>query len=104
MGATQRKVRKIFPSCQHKLFDLSEDIVELRRQFKEGFTQLGNSHADMQDALVSQAARFMALNNTVVLSIQCLPSWWWPVVSASIALGTAVVISFRRYRFVQLRD
>lgn len=100
--ATQRKVRKIFPACQHKLFDLSDDIVELRRRFKESFSQLGKSHPDLEDALVNQAARFMALNNTVVLSIRCLPSWWWPAVSASVALGTALVISLRR-RYFQLQ-
>lgn len=74
--ATQKKVRRIFPSCEHRLFDVGPDgnIVKARKAFKQAFNDLGASVPSAERAeLVRESARFMALNNTVVISIRCLP-------------------------------
>lgn len=94
--STQRKVRKVFPGCEHKLFDLSDNMQELRKQFKETFNGLGSKYPEQENALVEQAARFMALNNTVVLSTRCLPFWWWKA-TAVVALPL-VAFFFARLR------
>merc|ERR1712232_770086 len=92
--ATQRKVRKVFPACQHQLFDVKEDMVKARREFKEFFNRVGTDTPQHADALVSHAARFMALNNSVILSARCLPFWWWRAVAMSATLG-AVFVAMR---------
>ena len=68
---TQAKVKKIFPRCDHKLFDVSDDMKAARQAFKNCFTALGKEHPEHFDTLVSEAARYMHLNNTVVLSVRC---------------------------------
>eukprot|EP00929_Paragymnodinium_shiwhaense_P041539 TRINITY_DN21568_c0_g1_i2.p1 TRINITY_DN21568_c0_g1~~TRINITY_DN21568_c0_g1_i2.p1 ORF type:complete len:245 (-),score=50.74 TRINITY_DN21568_c0_g1_i2:85-819(-) len=92
--ATQRKVRKVFPACKHQLFDVAEDMVKARREFKEFFNGVGKESPEHADALVSHASRFMALNNTVILSARCLPFWWWRAVAASATVG-AVFFAMR---------
>mmetsp|Transcript_56543 Transcript_56543/g.112439 ORF Transcript_56543/g.112439 Transcript_56543/m.112439 type:complete len:262 (-) Transcript_56543:47-832(-) len=89
--ATQKKVKKVFPSCEHKLFDVAEDMPKARREFKALFTALGKEWPEHADELTRQAARFMALNNTVVLSVRCLPHWWWRVTATVATAGLAVV-------------
>ena len=70
--ATQVKVSKIFPNCKHALFDVAEDIKDARRRFKACFTEIGKSWPEHFGELEADAARFMGLNNTVVLSIRCV--------------------------------
>lgn len=96
--ATQRKVRRVLPACEHKLFDVAENMVEARRQFKAAFNQLAEAHPEQEEALVSGAARFMALNNTVVISIRCLPFWWWQAAAASVLLAAISVAMVRGSR------
>ena len=86
--STQAKVRKIFPNCAHKLFDVSEDMKTLRADFKRTFTNIGKEFPGDFERLEGQAARFMALNNTVVLSIRC-----WGRVATAAATATAAVIA-----------
>lgn len=100
--STQRKVRKIFPSCEHKLFDIAENMVDARRQFKAAFNGIADAHPEHAEALVQGAAHFMALNNTVVISIRCLPSWWWPAAAVSVAL-TAITVAWIRGHRVALK-
>mmetsp|Transcript_38528 Transcript_38528/g.120310 ORF Transcript_38528/g.120310 Transcript_38528/m.120310 type:complete len:222 (+) Transcript_38528:321-986(+) len=95
--STQRKVRRVFPSCEHKLFDISDNMVEARKQFKVAFNELAEAHPEHEESLVSGAARFMSLNNTVVISIRCLPFFWWQAAAASAVLA-AVSIAWMRGR------
>lgn len=89
--STQRKVRKIFPSCEHQLFDVAENMAAARKQFKAAFDSFGEAHPEQQEALSREAARFMAMNNTVVISIRCLPYWWWQAATALALFATASV-------------
>jgi len=91
--ATQKKVKKVFPTCEHKLFDVAEDMPKARREFKALFTGIGKEWPEHADELTRQAARFMALNNTVVLTIRCLPHWWWRVTAAVATAGLAVYVA-----------
>ena len=84
---TQRKVRKVIPGCQHKLFDVAEDMATCRRDFKNTFTAIGKEFPEHFATLEAEAARFMALNNTVVLSVRC---WGW---RASVIAGSVVACS-----------
>merc|ERR1712087_817420 len=69
---TQAKVRKVYPQCEHRLFDIKDDIKLARQEFKAAFTAIGKAFPEHFETLTSEAARYMALNNTVVLSIRCL--------------------------------
>jgi heme oxygenase len=89
--ATQKKVRRVFPRCEHTLFDVAEDMLKARREFKELFNNLGKESPEHADDLVLQAARFMGLNNTVVLSARCLPFWWWRVVAVTASVGVVML-------------
>lgn len=88
--ATQKKVQRVFPSCQHVLFDIKDDMPRARKTFKEFFNGIGTEHPEHESELVDQAARFMALNNTVVLSVRCLPFWWWKCAAMT---ATAIVLT-----------
>merc|ERR1719453_399637 len=83
---TQAKVRKVFPSCTHALFDVAPDMKTARAQFKATFTQIGKDFPGECETLEREAARFMALNNSVVLSIRCLGRR-----AGAVALGLGVV-------------
>lgn len=97
---TQKKVKRVFPSCEHMLFDVAEDMVKARRDFKALFTDIGKEFPEHADELAQQAARFMALNNTVVLSIRCIPFWWWraATIMSSTAVAIGVALALRRHR------
>ena len=86
---TQKKVKKIMPSCSHALFDVDrkgEGMQELRSKFRRTFTEIGKDFPESFATLEAQAARFMHLNNTVVLSIRC-----WGTRATVVALGVTVV-------------
>jgi hypothetical protein len=92
---TQRKVRKVIPACEHKLFDVAEDMQACRRDFKSTFTAIGKEFPEHFETLEAEAARFMALNNTVVLSVRC---WGLraTVIAGSVAVcGAAAVLALR---------
>jgi heme oxygenase len=91
---TQKKVKKVFPRCEHQLFDVADDIIKARGEFKKFFNTLGTEMPEHADSLVQQAARFMSLNNTVVLSVRCLPFWWWKALAVSASLG-AILLAMR---------
>ena len=96
---TQQKVRKVLPECEHRLYDVAEDMKAARRDFKAVFTQIGKEWPEHFSTLESEAARFMALNNTVMLSIRCwgrVATAWTLAVTASIAAAIAAVRLARR--------
>ena len=74
--STQKKVKRVFPSCDHVLFDVSDNMAKIRKEFKACFNGIGQKYPELQDDFVAEAKRFMDLNNTVVLSIRCMPFWW----------------------------
>ena len=82
---TQKKVKRIFPSCEHELFDVAPDMKASRMAFKNCFTAIGKEFPEHFETLETEAARYMALNNTVVLSVRCLGR-----VAAKWAVGAAV--------------
>ena len=85
--STQRKAKKVVKSCDHALFDISDDIVKSRKKFKAAFRALGEKYPEYFDEYVSNAQKFMGKNNEVVLSIRCLPFWWWNAVGV---VGTMI--------------
>lgn len=82
---TQQKVRKVFPSCEHQLFDVAEDMKAARANFKACFTGIGKDFPEHFETLEHEAARYMSLNNTVVLSVSC-----WGRVATRFAAGVAI--------------
>ena len=87
---TQAKVRKVMPSCEHKLFDVADDMKEARRKFKHAFTAIGKEWPEHFETLEREAARFMALNNTVVISIRC---WGSRATTAALAVGVGAAVA-----------
>ena len=95
---TQAKVRKIIPSCEHQLFDVAEDMKVARAAFKSTFTGIGKEWPEHFETLEKEAARYMALNNTVVVSVRCV-GWRVTRVAIGVALtGVAVVAAIRMAR------
>ena len=97
--ATQQKAKRVFPSCDHELFDVADDMRLARRRFKNCFTAIGKDHAgakavapEAADDVVAAAAHFMGRNNEVVLSVRVVPYWWW---KAAIVAAVGVVASRR---------
>ena len=87
--ATQRKLKKVFKSCDHKLFNITDNVAKMRRDFKECYNNIGKEYNEsIQNELILEAKRFMQLNNTVLMSIKCVPSWCWKY-----AIGTVAAIS-----------
>ena len=93
--ATQAKVRKIFPACEHRLFDIADDMPAMRRAFKGCFTALGKEFPESFGTLESEAARYMALNNTVVLDIRCLGKRAAAAAVTAAAIGVAAMAALR---------
>jgi len=90
--STQAKVRKIFPRCSHQLFDVGSDMTELRKTFRRTFTEIGKDVTPEQyEELESQAAIFMGLNNTVIISISC---WGKYASYLTAALASIAVLGF----------
>ena len=89
--ATQMKVRRVFPGAEHVLFDVADDMKVARRRFRECFDACGEEGGPGARAELERcAAHFMSRNNSVILSIRCLPFWWWRVVCAVAAAALAV--------------
>jgi hypothetical protein len=96
--ATQKKVKGVFPGCDHVLYDVADEMMEARASFRQCFNEIGAEHLHEYDTLVEEAARFMQLNNTVLLSISCLPGWWWKAAIGMGALCVAVPAVLRARR------
>jgi len=94
--STQAKVRKIFPKCKHALFDVGEDMKALRADFKSCFDGIGHAYPELREKLVSEATRFMALNNTVILSIKCWGTYATYASLAAAALALAALLTWKR--------
>ena len=96
---TQAKVRKVIPGCGHKLFDVADDMKAARLQFKNTFTAIGKEWPEHFETLEREAARFMGLNNTVLLSVRCwgprATKWTAAVVATAVAAATALWMSHR---------
>ena len=84
--STQAKVRRVLPGCKHRLFDVAEDMPKARAAFKRCFTALGEEWPEHAPTLEREATRFMALNNSVVLSVRC-----WGTRATKWAVALAVV-------------
>ena len=74
--ATQRKAKKVIKSCDHALFDISDNMLQARKDFKETYRLLGEEYSNNFDDYVNYAQKYMGKNNEVVLSIRCTPTWW----------------------------
>ncbi len=94
--STQAKVRKIFPRCSHALFDVGEDMKALRASFKACFDGIGHAFPELKERLVREATRFMALNNTVVISINCWGTYAAAASLAAAALALAGLLAWKR--------
>ena len=81
---TQQKVRKVFPSCSHALFDVAPDMTQARASFKACFTSIGKDFPQHFEQLERDSARFMSMNNQVVISIRC--------VGRRVAVGGALLV------------
>ena len=93
---TQAKVKKIFPKCEHALFDVGEDMKDLRARFKRTFTDIGRDWPEHFERLEQEAARFMQLNNTVVLSIRCWGKRATLATLSATVLGLALFTAWTR--------
>ena len=93
------QVRKVLPACEHRLYDVHDDMSAARRDFKAAFTQIGKEWPEHFATLEGEAARFMALNNTVVLSIRCwgrvATAWTLALAGAALAALAAVRLARR---------
>jgi hypothetical protein len=98
---TQAKVKSIFPRIEHKLFDVADDMKGARQKFKNIFTAIGKEFPEHFETMEREAARFMLLNNCVVLSIRCWSStatkMTLTVAAVSIA-AVATAVAFRLAR------
>lgn len=94
--ATQKKARKVIKNCDHALFDISENMVQTRKNFKETFYQLGKKYPEHFDDIVTNAERFMSRNNDVVLSIQCVSSWWYGALTIGMTLVIGIGVARRK--------
>lgn len=92
---TQQKVKKVFPQCDHVLFDVAPDMKEVRAHFKNTFTAIGKEWPEHFDTLEQQAARYMALNNTVVFSVRCWGSRATYFAAGVAAANIALVLALR---------
>jgi len=95
--STQRKAKKVIKNCDHALFDISDNMLQTRKNFKHTFQDLGEKYCHRFDEFVSNAQRFMGKNNEVVLSIRCLPHWWVRVAGIIGTLAVGIVVAKRRY-------
>ena len=84
---TQAKVRKVIPRCQHMLFDVADDMRSARQKFKNTFTAIGKDFPEDFATLEQEAARFMSLNNSVIISIRC-----WGIRATAIGAVSFAVI------------
>lgn len=96
---TQKRARRVLPACDHRLFDVADDMPAARLQFREAFDAIGRNHPQHFDTIVANAARFMSLNNGVIVSVRTVPFWSWrlaAVTAAAAAVSVAVVRHNRR--------
>jgi hypothetical protein len=56
---TQEKVKKLFPSCEHVLFDVAPDMSVARKQYRVVFNEIGKDFPQHREVLIAQAARYM---------------------------------------------
>ncbi|QDZ21992.1 hypothetical protein HOP50_06g45330 [Chloropicon primus] len=94
--STQAKVRKIFPRCSHKLYDVGGDMKALRADYRRTFTDIGKRWPEHFVRLEEQAARFMALNNTVVVSIRCWGKYCNVAASVAVALAAGAALAWSK--------
>jgi hypothetical protein len=91
--STQKKAKKVIKNCDHVLFDISDNMLQSRKNFKGTFRGLGERYPQHFDEFVKNAQRFMGQNNRVVLSVRCLPFWWLKAVGiiGTLAVGVGFV-------------
>ena len=95
---TQQKVKKVFPKCDHVLFDVADDMKSARQKFKNTYTAIGKEWPEHFETLEAQAARYMQLNNAVVLSVQCWgrrASTYTAYAAAGLAAAVTLVAAVR---------
>ena len=94
---TQAKVRSIFPNVEHKLFDVADDMKAARQHFKNTFTAIGKAFPEYFEEMEHEAANFMQLNNTVVLSIRCWGFKATKLAVAAVSLAAMTTMVFRSW-------
>jgi hypothetical protein len=68
--ATQAKVRRVFPGCEHALFDvMGEDVKGARGRFRECFDGVGEKHPEKAGEIEGAARKFMGRNNEVIAGV-----------------------------------
>lgn len=88
--STQKKVRKWIPNCSHSLYDVANDMKGLRSDFQRTFTAIGEEFPAEYAKLETSAARFMSLNNKVILSIRVWGFWCNAAAVAGLAITAAI--------------
>ena len=71
---------------------------QIRATFRKCFNGIGEAHPDQFDSMVLWSAKFMQLNNEVVLSIRCIPRWWWqPVLVGGVAYAAVQYMKIKAH-------
>lgn len=89
---TQAKVRRVIPTCDHKLFDVAEDMKAARQHFKNTFTAIGKEWPEHFETLEQAAAEFMQLNNTVRAGSRS-PNLWHLLCLTAFLLPPALLLT-----------
>ena len=99
--STQAKVRSVFPRYAHRLYDVvgdgRDDIKAMRGRYKNVFNAIGREWPEHGARLERDAARFMAQNNAVILSIRTVGgrAQRWALAAAAVV---GVVLAMRWVR------
>ena len=101
---TQAKVKSIFPRIEHKLFDVADDMKGARQKFKNIFTAIGKEFPEHFETMEREAARFMLLNNCVVLSIRCWSSTATKMTLTVAAVSIAAVATAVAFRLGRVKS
>ena len=70
------------------MYHYADDMKSARQLFKNTFTAIGREWPEHFATLEAEAARFMQLNNTVVLSVRC-----WGLKATAIACCVGAVVA-----------
>lgn len=101
---TQKKVKKMLRSCDHILFDISDNMLHARKRFKDTFRLIGEKYPQHFEEFVANAGKFMSRNNRVVLSVRCLPFWWTHAAGVLVIVAIGVGLASNRQTSDRIRN